>query len=77
MEETYTLSMLALRNGTDKDDIWVAYKGIIYDLSPSRHWKNGLHYQHWAGQDLTKELKDAPHSDAVFKKFKIIGKLKS
>jgi len=72
----YTLQQLALRNGQDKDEIWIAYKGIIYDVTESRMWRNGKHYEHWAGQDLTPELEDAPHTDAVFKKFSIIGELK-
>jgi len=38
-------------------------------------WANGHHYEHWAGQDLTDELKDAPHNEQVFKKFKIVGLL--
>jgi predicted heme/steroid binding protein len=38
-------------------------------------WKNGKHYEHWAGQDLTNELKDAPHTAGVFDKMKVIGKL--
>lgn len=66
---------LSLRNGTDKPEIWVAYKGMVYDVSNSRLWKNGKHYEHWAGQDLTDELKDAPHTEVVFDKMKIIGKL--
>lgn len=71
----YTIQQLSLRNGNDKPEIWVAFKGIIYDVSESRLWKNGKHYEHWAGQDLTSELKDAPHSDSVFKKFNVVGKL--
>ncbi|WP_199768502.1 cytochrome b5 domain-containing protein [Sphingobacterium sp. HMA12] len=73
----YSKSQLALRNGQDKPQIWVAYKGYIYDVSDSRLWKNGMHYEHWAGQDLTEELKDAPHSDSVFPRFQIIGILKT
>ncbi|MCK9481794.1 MAG: cytochrome b5 [Bacteroidia bacterium] len=71
----YTIRQLSLRNGQDKPEIWIAYKGFIYDVSNSRLWRNGKHYEHWAGQDLTEELKDAPHSTWVFDKFKIIGKL--
>jgi predicted heme/steroid binding protein len=66
---------LSLRNGTDKPEIWVAYRGFVYDMGNSRLWKNGKHYEHWAGQDLTLELRDAPHTDSVFEKFEIIGKL--
>lgn len=72
----YTKSQLALRNGQDKPQIWVAYLGNIYNVTESRLWQNGKHYEHWAGQDLTDELKDAPHTETVFEKFKVIGKLK-
>lgn len=71
----YTKSQLALRNGQDKPEIWVAFAGTIYDVTSSKLWKNGKHYEHWAGQDLTPELKDAPHSEKVFEKFTIVGKL--
>ena len=50
---TYTKNQLALRNGQDRDEIWVAYQGQIYDVSRSRLWRRGNHYEHWAGQDLT------------------------
>ncbi len=72
---TYSRSQLALRNGQDKPEIWVAYKATIYDVSESRLWRDGKHYEHWAGQDLTEELEDAPHTDAVFEKFEQIGQL--
>ncbi|MBK6482604.1 MAG: hypothetical protein KBF32_09165 [Chitinophagales bacterium] len=71
----FTRSQLALRNGQDKPQIWVAYRGIIYDLTDSRLWRNGHHYEHWAGQDLTEELKDAPHTDLVFEGWEIVGTL--
>jgi predicted heme/steroid binding protein len=71
-----TRSQLALRNGQDKLEIWVAFQGNVYEVTASRLWRNGKHYEHWAGQDLTDELKDAPHTDKVFDKFKIIGVLK-
>ncbi len=69
----YTRSQLALRNGQDKPEIWVAYQGIIYDVTESRLWRNGKHYEHWAGQDLTAELADAPHTKKVFERFEAIG----
>ncbi len=73
----YTRSQLALRNGSDKPEIWIAYKGLIYDVSRSRLWFKGRHYEHWAGQDLTAELADAPHDEWVFEHFDAIGCLKS
>lgn len=71
----FTKQQLALRNGQDMPEIWVAFQGVIYDVSESRLWKNGKHYEHWAGQDLTEELIDAPHTEKVFLKFKPIGLL--
>lgn len=73
MMKVYTKAQLSLRNGQDKDEIWVAFKGNIYDVTNSKMWRNGKHYEHWAGQDLTPELADAPHSEQVFEKFTPIG----
>ncbi|MEM7102307.1 MAG: cytochrome b5 domain-containing protein [Bacteroidota bacterium] len=72
---TYSRSQLALRNGQDRPEIWISFNGIIYDVTQSRLWRDGKHYEHWAGQDLTEELKDAPHTTAVFERFDAVGKL--
>ncbi len=72
----FTQAQLALRNGQDKPEVWIAYKGVIYDVTASKMWRAGKHYEHWAGQDLTHELKDAPHTERVFEKFKVIGTLR-
>ncbi|MBD0405074.1 MULTISPECIES: cytochrome b5 domain-containing protein [unclassified Flammeovirga] len=73
--EKYTRQQLALRNGQDREEIWVAFEGKIYDMGNSRLWRNGKHYEHWAGQDLTAEMKDAPHTAFVFDKFEPIAEL--
>ena len=73
--KVYTKQQLALRNGQDRPEIWVAFRGIIYDVGSSRLLENGKHYEHWAGQDLTEELSDAPHTEKVFDKFTAIGQL--
>ncbi len=71
----FTKQQLALRNGQDRPEIWVAFEGVIYDVTESKMWRNGKHYEHWAGQDLTDELPEAPHTSEVFLKFKPIGRL--
>ncbi len=73
----YTRAELAQRNGQDRPEIWIAYHGIIYDVTHSKLWRNGLHYEHWAGQDLTHELPDSPHGERVFERLTVIGKLKT
>jgi predicted heme/steroid binding protein len=72
----FSKSELALRNGQDMEMIWIAYMGIIYEVSKSRYWKKGFHYEHWAGQDLSPELKDAPHGERVFEQLIPVGYLK-
>lgn len=69
-------SELALFNGFDREQIWIAYKGLVYDVSRSRLWKSGRHYEHWSGQDLTDELANAPHAEWVFDKFDAVAILK-
>lgn len=72
-DKFFTLAQLALRNGQDRKEIWCSYQGRIYDLTLSRMWADGTHYEHWAGQDLTEELIEAPHSETVFGKFEVVG----
>jgi len=46
---------------------YVAYRGVVYDVGDCPKWRTGLHeQQHFAGQDLTGELADAPHAEEVF-----------
>ena len=75
MTNIFSRAQLALRNGQDKPEIWIAYKNVIYDVTHSQLWRAGKHYEHWAGQDLTDELKDAPHTEWVFDKLKVVGRL--
>jgi predicted heme/steroid binding protein len=59
---------------------FVAYKGIVYDVTDCPKWRTDLHEQlHFAGQDLTSELLDAPHKEDVFTRpcVKIIGKVQT
>ncbi len=73
---SYTSQQLAKRNGQDMEAIWVAFEGKIYDVTSSRLWREGKHYEHWAGQDLTAELEnEAPHTRSVLEKFNIVGQL--
>ncbi|HHL53421.1 MAG TPA: cytochrome b5 [Flammeovirgaceae bacterium] len=70
-----TRQQLALYNGTDKPAVWIAYRGLVYDVSASRLWLGGRHYEHWAGQDLTDELSEAPHTADKLDRFRVVAKL--
>ena len=46
---------------------FVAYARIVYDVTDCPKWRTGMHEQlHFAGQDLTDELPEAPHEVEVF-----------
>jgi predicted heme/steroid binding protein len=47
----------------------VAYDGTVYDVTDCPKWRTGFHEQlHFAGQDLTGEIVDAPHDVDVFRR---------
>lgn len=65
-------------DGRDGRKAYIAYNGKIYDVTESKMWKNGQHMKkHFAGRDLTEELKDAPHGESVFENFKFVCNLES
>lgn len=72
---TYTPAELAQKNGVEGSEVWIAYNGLIYDVSASKLFANGKHFRHHAGQDLTHELPNAPHTDRVFSNFPVVGRL--
>ena len=64
-------------DGSRKNPEYIAYNGLVYDVTASPHWHSGEHRNlHYGGQDLTSELPDAPHSDLVFRNFPVVGILK-
>jgi predicted heme/steroid binding protein len=71
-----TIDGLGRYDGKDNRPAYVAYKGIIYDMSKSRLWKNGSHLaKHSAGNDLTDLLKTAPHGEDKILAMPRVGKL--
>ncbi len=60
----HTLDELSQFDGKAGQPAYIAYKGIIYDVTKSKLWKNGSHVmKHAAGNDLTDMLKNAPHGE--------------
>lgn len=69
---------LRRNNGDRGSRKYVAYKGIIYDVTDCPKWRLEMHESlHFPGQDLTSELPDSPHGEDVFSRpcVKVIGKL--
>ncbi len=74
--ETCSLDGLSQFDGKDGRPAYVAYNGIIYNVTKSRLWKNGSHViKHAAGNDLTDILKTAPHGEDKILAMPQVGKL--
>lgn len=77
-EEMKTLTAEELRpyDGKEGRPAYVSYGGYVYDVTSSRLWREGRHAaRHFAGHDLTSDLKAAPHGPDVFARVKLVGKL--
>ena len=56
---------------------YVAFRGKVYDVSRSFHWRKGVHQiVHHAGVDLTGALEKAPHGAEMLSRFPVVGELR-
>jgi len=70
-----TAKELEKYDGTGGNPCYVAYKENIYDVTESPLFIDGMHFEHYAGGDLTEALADAPHGDDALLEFQIVGTL--
>jgi predicted heme/steroid binding protein/uncharacterized membrane protein len=71
-----TLDQLSRYDGKEGRPGYIAYDGLIYDVSNSRLWPQGSHMKrHPAGMDLTDSLKNAPHGAEKVLAMPVAGKL--
>jgi predicted heme/steroid binding protein len=63
-------------DGRDGRRAYIAYKGVIYDVTMGGSWSSGVHMgRHQAGQDLTRDLALAPHNDGRVREMPVVGTL--
>ncbi len=75
-ETRFTIEELKEYDGKEGKPAYAVFKGKVYDVSSSPLWKNGIHSgKHSAGVDLTDSILNAPHSEEVLIKFRIVGEL--
>jgi predicted heme/steroid binding protein/uncharacterized membrane protein len=71
----FTRKELMEFDGEEGRPAYFAFKEKVYDISNSRLWKDGKHQgRHFAGNDLTKSVLNAPHGEEVLRKFEVVGK---
>ena len=62
-----TLPELRRNSGERGARKWVAYRGLVYDVTDCPKWRGDLHENlHFPAQDLTSEFPDSPHKEEVF-----------
>ena len=69
---------LLQNNGDRGTPKWIAYEGVVYDVTDCPKWRLDMHeHLHFPGQDLSTELPDAPHKEDVFSRpcVKVVGRL--
>lgn len=59
--------------GLDGKAAYVAYQGKVYDVTDSPFFTDGMHFEHYVGEDLTEAMADAPHGDEVFEDFPVVA----
>jgi predicted heme/steroid binding protein len=77
-ERVVTFLELRRNNGDRGSRKFVAYKGVVYDVTDCPKWHSEMHeLLHFPGQDLTGEFPGAPHKEEVFihECAKIVGRL--
>jgi len=66
-ERIFTERELQQFDGTRGKPAYIACAGVVYDVSASALWRGGMHKElHYAGTDLTRTLRKAPHTAEVF-----------
>ena len=72
----FDLDSLSKYDGKEGQPVYIAHQGRVIDVTESRLWKNGLHMKrHAAGNDLTTDIKAAPHGLEVLDRYPQIGEL--
>ena len=75
-ERIFTEAELRVYDGRQGRRAYVAYQGVVYDVTDSPLWRGGMHRNmHYPGLDLTRSFRKAPHGEWVFKRVPRVGVL--
>lgn len=74
-EPTFTLKQLKSFNGQNGQPAYVAYKGVVYDLTAVSNWSSGKHHGISAGTDVTEVFSSSPHAVSILKMGFVVGTL--
>jgi predicted heme/steroid binding protein/uncharacterized membrane protein len=70
----YSAEELDQGDGKEGRPALIVYQGLVYDVTGSKLWRNGVHVKaHAAGNDLTAAMGAAPHDGKVLERFAPAG----
>ncbi len=73
-ERTFTETELRQYDGRKGRRAYIACEGVVYDVTDAPSWRGGMHREmHYPGLDLTRSLRKAPHTAAVFARVPRVG----
>jgi predicted heme/steroid binding protein/uncharacterized membrane protein len=76
--KNFSSTDIKVYDGKNGAPSYVAVEKKVYDVSGSSKWKDGTHMRrHQAGNDLTTDIKSAPHGLEVLDRVTLIGQLKT
>lgn len=64
---------LSAFDGGGGNPVYFAFDGKVYDASGHKHWADGNHMKHHAGEDLTSAMDRAPHGIENLEGLEVIG----
>lgn len=74
-ELTLTLDELKMYDGTNGSLAYIAYDGVIYDVTNDPNWSSGSHGGNMAGTDITEKLNNVSHGTSKLNTLKVVGKI--
>jgi predicted heme/steroid binding protein len=73
-ERVFTELELRQYSGERGQPTYIAYQGVVYDVTQAPNWRGGMHRNlHYPGLDLTRSLRKAPHDASVFQRVPRVG----
>jgi len=73
---SFTKEELSRYNGSNGAPAFVAFRGLVYDVTRSFLWRHGKHQvTHLAGRDYAGSLEGAPHGEEPLQRFPVVGRM--
>ncbi|MBB6218615.1 putative heme/steroid binding protein [Anaerosolibacter carboniphilus] len=76
-QKEFTLSELAIYDGSGGNPAYVAVNDIVYDVGNEATWGGGTHFGLYAGKDLTTQFKGCHGMESILNKLPKVGILKA